>query len=161
MAKATKKVVKKVVKKTSKTATVKSSSYTYAVGRRKTANARVRIYQSPSVPGMDGVQLTVNGKPAELYFPGETAKSAYRKPFYLTETLTKLSASVVVLGSGKMGQLDAVVHGLARALATLDREAYRATLKSAGLLTRDPRTRQRRMVGTGGKARRAKQSPKR
>lgn len=139
----------------------KKSTYAYAVGRRKTANARVRIYKTKSVPGMDGVQLTVNGKPAEVYFPGETAKAAYRKPFYLTETLTKMSASVVVAGSGKMGQLDAVVHGLARALSLLDREAYRTTLKSAGLLTRDPRTRQRRMIGTGGKARRTKQSPKR
>ena len=79
----------------------------------------------------------------------------------MTETLKKMSASVVVAGSGKMGQLDAVVHGIARALALLDREAFRSILKSAGLLTRDARTRQRRMVGTGGKARRAKQSPKR
>ena len=72
-----------------------------------------------------------------------------------------MSASVVVAGSGKMGQLDAVVHGLARALALLDRDAYRTILKSAGLLTRDSRTRQRRMIGTVGKARRTKQSPKR
>lgn len=151
--------VEKVKKVVSKPAT--KANYTYAVGRRKTANARVRIYKSKSVPGMDGVQLTVNGKPAEQYFPGETAKAAYRKPFILTETLTKMSASVVVSGSGKTGQLDAVIHGIARALALLDREAFRATLKTAGLLTRDPRTRQRRMIGTGGKARRAKQSPKR
>ncbi len=136
-------------------------TYTYAVGRRKTANARVRIYKTKSVPGMDGVQLSINGKSAEAYFPGETAKASYRKPFILTETLTKMSASVVVAGSGKMGQLDAVVHGLARALALLDRDAYRTILKSAGLLTRDSRTRQRRMIGTGGKARRTKQSPKR
>lgn len=139
----------------------KKSTYTYAVGRRKTANARVRIYASKSVPGMEGVQLSVNGKPAEVYFPGVTAKSAYRKPFIITDTLTKMSASVVVAGSGKMGQLDAAVHGIARALALLDRDAYRTILKSAGLLTRDARTRQRRMVGTGGKSRRAKQSPKR
>lgn len=152
MAEAVKKVVKKEVKKT---------NYTYAVGRRKTSNARVRLYQSKSVPGSDGVQLSVNGRPAELYFPGESAKSAYRKPFILTKTLTKLSASVVVIGSGKMGQLDATVHAIARALALLDRDSYRGILKSAGLLTRDARTRQRRMVGTGGKARRAKQSPKR
>lgn len=141
--------------------TTKKSPYTYAVGRRKTANARVRIYNTASVPGMDGVQLTINGRPAEQYFPGETAKAAYRKPFIITETLKKMSASVVVAGSGKMGQIDAVVHGIARALALLDRDAFRATLKTAGLLTRDARTRQRRMVGTGGKARRAKQSPKR
>ena len=152
MADAVKKLVKKEVKKT---------NYTYAIGRRKTAGARVRIYKTASVPGMDGVQLSINGKPAEVYFPGETAKSAYRKPFILTETLNKMSASVIVAGSGKMGQLDAVVHGIARALALLDRDAYRSLLKSAGLLTRDARTRQRRMIGTGGKARRAKQSPKR
>lgn len=140
---------------------VKKGNYTYAVGRRKTANARVRIYASASVPGQDGIQMTVNGKSAELYFPGETAKAAYRKPFYITETLAKMSASVVVAGSGKAGQLDAVVHGIARALALLDREAYRGLLKTAGLLTRDSRAKQRRMIGTGGKARRTKQSPKR
>jgi len=139
----------------------KKLNYTYAVGRRKTSNARVRIYKSKSVPGFDGIQLTINGRPAELYFPGETAGASYRKPFILTGTLTKMSASVVVAGSGKMGQLDATVHGIARALALLDRDSYRSILKSAGLLTRDARTRQRRMVGTGGKARRAKQSPKR
>jgi len=152
MAETTKKVVKTVAKK---------ANYTYAVGRRKTANARVRIYKSASVPGMDGVQLSINGKSAESYFPGETAKAAYRKPFIITETLKKMSASVVVAGSGKMGQLDAVVHGLARALALLDRDSFRSILKTAGLLTRDSRTRQRRMIGTGGKARRTKQSPKR
>ena len=149
-------MAKETVKKTTSKA-----SYTYAVGRRKTANARVRLYKSASVPGFDGVQMIINGKPAEAYFPGETAKAAYRKPFIITETLTKMSASVVVAGSGKMGQLDATVHGIARSLATLDREAFRGLLKTAGLLTRDPRTRQRRMVGTGGKARRTKQSPKR
>ena len=149
-------MAKATVKKTTPKAT-----YTYAVGRRKTASARVRLYKSASVPGFDGVQLTVNGKPAEVYFPGETAKAAYRKPFILTETLNKISASVVVLGSGKKGQLDATIHGIARALATLDKDGNRATLKSAGLLTRDARAKQRRMVGTGGKARRTKQSPKR
>lgn len=137
------------------------ANYTYAVGRRKTSNARVRLYNSASVPGSEGVQMTVNGKPAEVYFPGETARATYRKPFFLTETLTKMSASVVVAGSGKMGQLDAVVHALARALSLLDRDKYRPVLKSAGLLTRDPRAKQRRMIGTGGKARRTKQSPKR
>jgi small subunit ribosomal protein S9 len=144
-----------------KKASPKKVNYTYAVGRRKSANARVRLYKTASVPEHAGVQLVVNGVPAELYFPGETAKASYRKPFYLTETLTKMSASVVVAGSGKMGQLDAVVHGVSRALALLDRDAYRSILKTAGLLTRDSRTRQRRMIGTGGKARRKKQSPKR
>ncbi len=144
-----------------KKASPKKATYTYAVGRRKSANARIRLYKTASVPEHAGVQLVVNGVPAELYFPGETAKAAYRKPFLLTSTLTKMSVSAVVSGSGKMGQLDAVVHGIARALSLFDRDAYRGILKSAGLLTRDSRTRQRRMVGTGGKARRKKQSPKR
>lgn len=140
---------------------VKKFTYTYAVGRRKTATARVRLYKSASVPGHDGIQMVVNGKPAEVYFPGETAKAGYRQPFYLTDTLAKMSVSVVVAGSGKAGQLDAIVHGIARALSLLDREAYRGILKTAGLLTRDSRAKQRRMIGTGGKARRKKQSPKR
>lgn len=142
--------------------TTKKVNYTYAVGRRKTANARVRLYKTSSVPGVEGeVQLLVNGKPAEQYFPGELAKQTYRRPFILTETLQKMSASAVVAGSGKNGQLDAVVHGIARALATLDVEKFRPVLKSAKLLSRDPRAKERRKVGTGGKARRSKQSPKR
>lgn len=141
--------------------TAKKSTYTYAVGRRKTAIARVRLFAKPAVPEHAGVQLLVNGKSAEVYFPGETNKAAYRKPFILTETLTKMSASAVVTGGGKMAQLDAVVHGIARALGLLDRDSYRTLLKTAGLLTRDSRKRERRKVGTGGKARRAKQSPKR
>ena len=141
--------------------TTTKANYTYAVGRRKTASARVRLYKSANVPGFDGVQLTVNGKPAEVYFPGATAKAAYRQPFTLTETLNKISASVLVYCSGKKGQLDATIHGIARALATVDKDNHRAILKSAGLLIRDARAKQRRMVGTGGKARRTKQSPKR
>ena len=154
------------VKKTTKKVSAPGGSalgrnYTYAVGRRKTATARVRLYPHASVPGHDGVQMIINGKSAEEYFPGETAKSGYRKPFHLTETLSKMSISAVVAGSGKAGQLDAVVHGIARALSLLDREAYRGILKSAGLLTRDARAKQRRMICTGGKSRRKKQSPKR
>lgn len=136
-------------------------NYTHAIGRRKTATARVRIYESASVPGFDGIQLIVNDKPASVYFPGETAKMLYTRPFVITDTVGKFSVTARVLGSGKAGQLDAVVHGIARAMSELNRDAYRALLKTAGLLTRDPRTRERRKVGTGGKARRAKQSPKR
>lgn len=152
MAEANKKTTKKTAKK----------NYTYAVGRRKTATARVRLYDTQYVPGHDEkVQLLVNNKPAEVYFPGVTQKSLYRQPFILTNTLNKYSASVKVEGSGKSGQLDAAIHGIARALNILDPEKFRPTLKQAGLLTRDPRKKQRRMVGTGGKARRKKQSPKR
>ena len=65
------------------------------------------------------------------------------------------------MGGGKKGQLGAVTHGMARAFDKLDREKFRPELKKAGLLTRDSRTRERRKIGTGGKARRKKQSPKR
>lgn len=151
-----KKEDKKPVKKT------KKKNYIYAVGRRKTANARVRLYSAKVVPGFEGkVQLVVNGKPAEEYFPGITDKSTYRQPFIITDTLTSHSASIKVIGSGKSGQLGAVVHGLARVLDKLDTAKYHDLLKHAGLLTRDPRKKERRKVGTGGKARRKKQSPKR
>lgn len=140
---------------------MKKTDYTYAVGRRKTAVARVRLYAKSNVPGTEGVQLSVNGKDAATYFGGNAEKNQYRRPFLLTETLTKMSASAKVVGGGVQSQLDAVVHGIARALSKLDSEKYRATLKAAGLLTRDPRAKERRKVGTGGKARRAKQSPKR
>ncbi len=140
---------------------MKKTDYTYAVGRRKTAIARVRLYPKASVPGKDGTQLLINDKPAEVYFGGNAEKNQYRLPFILTETLTKMSASVKVAGGGIQSQLDALVHGVARALTKLDSAKYRATLKTAGLLTRDPRAKERRKVGTGGKARRAKQSPKR
>lgn len=140
---------------------MKKTDYTYAVGRRKTAIARVRLYSKPSVPGHDGVQLLVNDKSAELYFGGNAEKNQYRRAFLVTETLTKFSASVKIVGGGTQSQLDALVHGVARALSKYNTESYRSTLKSAGLLTRDPRAKERRKIGTGGKARRAKQSPKR
>jgi len=136
------------------------SNIIYSVGRRKTATARVRLYKTASVPGFDGVQLVVNGVDAEVYFPGESNKAAFRQPFFITESLKKYSASVKVVGSGKSGQLGAVVHGLARALAKSE-EDFHSLLKKAGLLTRDSRAKERRKVGTGGKARRRKQSPKR
>lgn len=135
-------------------------NYTHAVGRRKTATARVRLFSTPTVPETKS-QLIVNGVPAEEYFPGEINKSLFRRPFTLTGTLNKYSASAKVSGSGRSSQLDAVVHGISRALSSIDRESFRATLKKAGLLTRDPRAKERRKVGTGGRARRQKQSPKR
>jgi small subunit ribosomal protein S9 len=147
---------------TKKGKAVKKQSYTYAIGRRKSATARVRLFHSPTVPGVEGeIQLVVNGKPAEAYFPGELAKQIFRRPFILTETLQKYSASARVAGSGKNGQLGALVLGIARALAAINENELRAVLKSAKLLTRDPRAKERRKVGKGGSARRSKQSPKR
>lgn len=132
----------------------KKLGYIFAVGRRKTAVARVRLYRKPG-------EMVVNNLPVAQYFPGDVSKQLYRLPLEVTETEGKVSFSIKVSGSGKRGQLGAAVHGMARALSLFNREKYRKSLKIAGLLTRDPRTRERRKVGTGGKARRQKQSPKR
>lgn len=134
--------------------------YTYAIGRRKSATARVRLYDKKKVPGTDH-QFIVNQKEVSKYFPGEVNEIKYRKPFNLTDTGGQFSISAKVEGSGKSSQLDAVVHGISRALSSYDRDKYRTTLKKAGMLTRDPRAKERRKPGTGGKARRKRQSPKR
>lgn len=132
----------------------KKASYTFAVGRRKEAVARVRVYEGKG-------ETVVNAKPIAEYFRGETGKAHYELPFKLTDTAGKYWASVKVVGGGKNSQLAALVHGISRAFSALDKDKFRAPLKKAGLLTRDARVRERRKVGTGGKARRKKQSPKR
>jgi len=134
--------------------TGKKVDYFYAVGRRKTATARVRLYLKPG-------PIVVNDKPIEQYFPLETQKRTYFAPFRITDTLEKYSANIRVNGSGKTGQLGAVVHGLARALAFADREKFRPQLKKYSFLTRDQRMKERRKFGLAHKARAKKQSPKR
>lgn len=129
-------------------------NYTYATGKRKTASARVRVFHGKG-------ENTVNGKPVEKYFPGKVNQSHWQKPFSITETSEKYYFSGKVIGGGPESQLEAVVNGIAKALAKISVEKYRKPLKKFGLLTRDARERQRRMVGKGGKSRRAKQSPKR
>jgi small subunit ribosomal protein S9 len=129
-------------------------TYFGAVGRRKSAVARVRVIEGHS-------QITVNGKPISEYFRGPVFQKAYEKPFAVTQNLGKYTATVKVEGGGAVSQLGAVVHGLARAILLLDREKFRSPLKSAGLLTRDPRVRERRKMGQAGRARARKQSPKR
>ncbi len=128
--------------------------YIFAVGRRKTAVARVRLFKGKG-------EILVNNQPIAKYFPSEQAKVFYLKPFQVTETLNKYYATIKVEGSGRSGQLGAVVHGLARVLDKENKEAYHSSLKKAGLLTRDPRAKERRKVGQMGKARKKKQSPKR
>jgi small subunit ribosomal protein S9 len=125
----------------------------HTIGRRKEAIASVRLFSGKS-------EITVNGKPISVYFPGLVAKTRYEKPFKILDLGDKYTASVKVHGGGPMGQLDAVVLGLSRALVKVKND-FKKPLRSAGLLTRDSRTRQRRMVGMGGKSRRKKQSPKR
>jgi small subunit ribosomal protein S9 len=124
-----------------------------AVGRRKTAVARVRLW-----PGKQ--ELVVNGKPISTYFKGNTFKKIYQAPFAITETLGQYSGSIKVVGSGLMGQVGALVHGIARALVKVD-EANKLPLREKGLITRDPRMKETRKAGQGGRARSKTQSPKR
>lgn len=131
-----------------------AKKYTYAAGRRRTSSARVRLFKGKG-------QSLVNGIPISEYFPGKVDETKWMAPFELTDTQGKFYVTIKVVGGGKQGQLDASVHGIAKTYDVLDSEKYRQPLKKAGLLTRDARIRERRKVGTGGKARRAKQSPKR
>lgn len=124
-----------------------------AVGRRKTAVARVRLW-----PGKQ--ELTVNGKPISIYFKGNTFKKIYQAPFAITDTLGQFTGSIKVVGSGLMGQAGALVHGIARALVKID-EAHKLPLREKGFITRDPRMKETRKAGQGGRARAKKQSPKR
>ena len=141
--------------------------YIFAVGRRREAVARVRLYPFVKPDAKWGdlsiskEQMLVNSMPIERYFSGPVAKSLYTKPFTITGTLGKYAITIKADGGGKNGQLAAVVHGISRVLVKHDLKKARLLLKKAGLLTRNSRVRERRKVGTGGKARRAKQSPKR
>lgn len=132
----------------------KKRSYIYATGGRKSASVRVRLFKGKG-------DIIVNDKPIGEYFPGELAKISYMKPFQVTDTLGKYYATIKVRGSGKNGQLDAVIHGLARALDKGNKQLYHSALKKHKLLTRDARVKERRKVGQMGKARKKKQSPKR
>jgi small subunit ribosomal protein S9 len=131
----------------------KKINYTYAVGKRKSSSARVRLFHGKG-------ESTVNGQEIAKYFPGVLAKSIWGKPFGVTETTDKYYVSVKVAGGGKNSQLEAVALGIARALSKV-KDTFKAEVKKVGLLTRDSRERERRKVGTGGRARRKKQSPKR
>ena len=135
------------------TKTSKKKNFVFAVGRRKTAVARIRLYHGKG-------ETLVNDQPIAKYFSGEITKTLYQQPFNLTETLGKYYATIKVVGSGQKAQLGAVVHGLARALDK-DNQSFHSVLKKNKLLTRDPRAKERRKVGQMGKARKKKQSPKR
>ena len=129
-----------------------STTYIYGTGRRKTAVARVRL-----LPG-DGAIL-VNGKDAEEYFGRTGAIGQLRLPFRVTETEGRYSASILVAGGGVSGQAGAIRHGIARALLNAHPDARHA-LREAGLLTRDPRAKERKKYGLK-RARKAPQYTKR
>ena len=118
-------------------------SNTYqAVGRRKESIARVRL-----VPGTGS--RTINGKAIGEYFPRSTVVDGVLKPFEVTSTSDRYDVQASVNGGGASGQAGAVRLGIARALVKVD-ESYRKPLKQAGLLTRDPRMKERKKPGQKG-----------
>ncbi|MBR4278596.1 MAG: 30S ribosomal protein S9 [Clostridia bacterium] len=126
--------------------------YFYGTGRRKSSVARVRI-----IPGTGNV--TINGKDMGEYFGLETLKMIVTQPFGVTKTEGTFDVICTVKGGGVSGQAGAIRHGISRALLQAGDE-YRAPLKKAGLLTRDPRMKERKKYGLKA-ARRASQFSKR
>ncbi len=127
--------------------------YMYGTGRRKSSVARVRLF-----PNGTGA-ITINGRDIDDYFGLETLKMVVRQPMVSTDTLGKVDIVATVEGGGVSGQAGALRHGISRALLSVAPE-YRAILKKAGFLTRDPRMKERKKYGLKA-ARRAPQFSKR
>ena len=125
----------------------------YGTGRRKSSVARVRL-----VPGNG--KITINGRDIDDYFGLDTLKVIVRQPLTLTSTVSQFDVIANVEGGGFTGQAGAIRHGISRALLEADTDAYRATLKAAGFLTRDSRMKERKKYGLKA-ARRAPQFSKR
>ncbi len=130
----------------------KSVNQIISTGRRKKSIARVRLF-----PGTG--KCTVNGKEMGEYLQRDTLLLVVRQPFAVTGTADKYDVIVRVVGGGIAGQAGAICHGIARALVRAD-EMYKKDLKAAGLLTRDPRMKERKKYGLK-KARKASQFSKR
>ncbi|MBU1085588.1 MAG: 30S ribosomal protein S9 [Candidatus Beckwithbacteria bacterium] len=128
--------------------------YIYATGRRKRAIARVRLFTGKG-------EHQVNDMPVAKYFPGAVNLGLFLEPFKICDVQEKYHVTIKVLGSGKSSQLDAAIHGIARTLIKVNQEKFKSLLRKKGLVTRDPRKRERRKAGMGGSARRQRQSPKR
>ncbi|MCU0667362.1 MAG: 30S ribosomal protein S9 [Patescibacteria group bacterium] len=127
--------------------------YFYALGRRKSATARIRL------KGGKG-SITINDKPAKEYFSGNDALILeLQKPFELLNKKDQFDVSVVVEGGGPVGQADAIKLGISKSLVLVN-EDFKSTLKKADLLSRDPRERERKKFGLKG-ARKQRQFTKR
>jgi small subunit ribosomal protein S9 len=111
-------------------------------GRRKTSVARVRLSSGTG-------KVTVNGRAFENYFPTDSLRMVVQQPLVVTSTTDKFDIRVNVTGGGPTGQAGAVRHGIARALLHVD-AALRPSLKAEGLLTRDPRMKERKKYGQPG-----------
>ena len=114
----------------------------YGTGRRKTSTARVYLR-----PGAG--EVVINRKPFDTYFPNETLRMIIRQPLQLTETTTKFDLLINVKGGGPSGQAGAIRHGITRALMEFNAD-LRPMLKQAGLVTRDPRIKERKKYGQKG-----------
>ncbi len=128
-------------------------AFYWGTGRRKTAVARVRL-----IPGEGS--MVINGRTPEEHFGGVLAESALFLPFRVTGTEGRFNVTIKVEGGGVTGQAGAIRHGVARALLQADPEANRLPLRQAGLLTRDPRMKERKKYGLK-RARKAPQYTKR
>ncbi len=129
----------------------KDSNIYYGTGRRKNAVARVRI-----IPGKGNI--TINGMSLDEYLPTDVAKIIVKQPLVVTNTEGKYDLIVKVIGGGFSGQAGAIRHGLSRALVKANAD-YKAELKAAGFMTRDPRMKERKKPGLK-KARKAPQFSK-
>jgi len=118
----------------------KEEQYIPAVGRRKSATARVRITPASKMT------YTINGRSLDEYFPVEELRKVVQAPFKAVETKDDFTVSVIVSGGGISAQADAIRHGIARALTTYNEE-LRIPLKKAGYLKRDPRQKERKKPG--------------
>jgi small subunit ribosomal protein S9 len=127
--------------------------YKYGTGRRKSSVARVHLFENGTG------SITINGRSIDEYFGLETLKMVVRQPLNATNTLGKVDIVATVEGGGVSGQAGALRHGISRALLLVNSE-YRAILKKAGFLTRDPRMKERKKYGLKA-ARRAPQFSKR
>ena len=114
----------------------------YGTGRRKTSTARVYLRAG-------GGDFLINRKAFDTYFPNETLRMIIRQPLQLTETVTKFDVLINVRGGGPAGQAGAIRHGITRALLEYNAD-LRPTLKKAGLITRDPRIKERKKYGQKG-----------
>ena len=130
-----------------------TKTYFYGTGRRKSSVARVRVY-----PGSGNI--TINDRDIDDYFGLETLKLIVHQPLALTGNTDKFDIVCRVAGGGVTGQAGAIRHGLSRALLQYNSEELRPILKKAGLLTRDPRMKERKKYGLKA-ARRAPQFSKR
>ena len=114
----------------------------YATGKRKNSIARVWM-----MPGNG--RITVNERPADKYFGRDVLKMIIRQPFEVTGTIDKFDVLATVSGGGETGQAGAIRHGISKALLNVDTEA-RGKLRKEGLLTRDPRSKERKKYGQKG-----------